>query len=86
MASLTETTADLELGSHKRHAVDSGYECSRCHGAGYSSTGYNPSTHADGNINVVFTGDRAPGTTYSQPQNNVPADGYGTCSTSKCHG
>lgn len=86
MGSLTETAADLALGSHKRHAGDSGYECSRCHGAGYTSTSYNAATHADGNINVLFAGDRAPGTTYSQPQDNVPADGYGTCSTSKCHG
>jgi predicted CxxxxCH...CXXCH cytochrome family protein len=84
MSTLTETPEYLQLGSHKRHAVDSAYACSVCHGAGYSASTV-AAPHADGTINVSFTG-RAATTTYSQPANNLPGDGYGTCSTSACHG
>ncbi|MFZ4858144.1 MAG: CxxxxCH/CxxCH domain c-type cytochrome [Desulfuromonadaceae bacterium] len=89
MAGLSEpnglASPDLSFGSHKRHAVDAAYDCSVCHGAGNSATLFNAATHADGLINLAFTG-KAAGVTYSQAGNNIPGDGYGTCSTSKCHG
>jgi predicted CxxxxCH...CXXCH cytochrome family protein len=85
IATLTETAENLQLGSHKRHTVDAGYSCSLCHGGGYNATGVVGATHADGLINVSFTG-QGTGTTYSQTANNQAGDGYGTCSTSKCHG
>lgn len=84
MAVLQEIAADLNLGSHKRHTVDRSYDCSLCHGTGNSPTTTGPA-HADGSINLAFT-DKAAGTTYSQPLVNAPGEGYGTCSTSACHG
>ena len=85
MAALTETPENLALGSHKRHTVDSTYSCSICHDGGYTGTTADSLIHADGRIDVIFTGKGA-NTTYSQPAGNIPGDGYGTCSTSKCHG
>jgi len=89
MSSLTEpdglNSPDLSLGSHKRHAVDAAYACSICHGPTYTQTTFNTATHADGQINLAFNG-KASGVTYSQADSNIPGDGYGTCSTSKCHG
>lgn len=84
MAALQETAQDLNLGSHKRHTVDSVYSCSVCHGAGNTATSAGPS-HANGTINLAFT-EKGAGTTYSQPLENIPGEGYGTCSTSACHG
>lgn len=84
MSILPETAEGLALGSHKRHVTDAAISCSACHGTGFSATAVGP-LHADGSINVTFTG-KGTGTTYSQGSGNVPGDGYGTCSTSKCHG
>jgi len=87
MSNLTEAdTLDpaKAVGSHKRHVTDAGFSCSLCHGADYSPTTTGP-LHADGTINVEFTA-KGKGTTYSQATGNVPGNGYGTCSTSKCHG
>ncbi|QWV92802.1 CxxxxCH/CxxCH domain-containing protein [Geomonas oryzisoli] len=84
MSTLQENANDLNLGSHKRHTVDSAYSCSICHGTGYSASATGAS-HADGTINLAFTA-KATGTTYSQQVDNAPGDGYGTCSTSSCHG
>lgn len=86
MATLAETAEDLQYGSHKRHTVDAGYACSACHGPAYSASNADVTTHANGSIDVSFTGSRAAGTTYSQTGSNLPGDTYGTCSTSKCHG
>lgn len=91
MATLAETPQDLQLGSHKRHTVDAAYQCSKCHGNGYSSTDTVGATHADGNINLSFTA--RPGTIdgvaspidYSQDVNRA-GDGYGTCTNAACHG
>lgn len=85
MATLAETPENLSLGSHKRHTIDSAYSCSICHNSGYTATVADGPTHADGRIDVRFTG-KGERTTYSQPAAGTPGDGYGTCSTSKCHG
>lgn len=95
MSTLPEDAASLSLGSHRRHAVSfninstghggAGYSCNTCHGSGYSPTTTNDALHANGYINILFTG-KAAGTTYSQYSSNVPGNGYGTCSTSRCHG
>lgn len=42
------------LGKHVFHA-NQGYDCSRCHGAGYSSTTVNAATHANGVTNMATT-------------------------------
>lgn len=96
MANLTETAENLQLGSHRRHvapytnltsgSLGAGYDCSVCHSSSYSATTANTVKHANGTINVEFTGSRAVGTTYSQAAGNLPGDTYGSCSTSKCHG
>ena len=80
---LTEDATNLALGSHKRHVTDAGFSCSLCH-AGDTAASTGP-LHTDGTINVNFTS-KGVGTTYSQAVGNVPGNGYGTCSTSKCHG
>lgn len=98
MSTLPETPEALTYGSHRRHAVfnnttggtsGAGYSCSVCHGSAYSPTNVSQTTHADSNINISFT-DRGTGTRYSQyttvNSNNAAGGGYGTCSTSKCHG
>ena len=94
MATLAETAENLQLGSHRRHAAynnttggsaAAGYSCDLCHGYGYNATTVVGTTHSDGNINVTFTG-KGTGTTYSQGSNSVAGNGYGACSTSKCHG
>lgn len=94
MATLTETSENLQLGSHRRHTVynnttggaaGAGYSCTLCHGSGYTAATVIGPTHSDGIINIAFT-DKGTGTTYSQGLNSLPANGYGTCSTSKCHG
>lgn len=85
-------TSDLTLGTHQRHtnANDSRvpeYQCSMCHGTSYTKTTVSyPGPHANGMIDTTFTG-QAAGTVYSQAGSNTPgAGGYGTCSTSLCHG
>lgn len=73
-------------GSHKMHAVTAGYDCSVCHGTGYSSTGVVVSTHANKTINLTMTGNAA-GTTYSKGTGITPGSAvYGSCSVSNCHG
>ncbi len=94
ISTLAENPADLTFGSHRRHVAftnltsgnaGAGYDCSLCHGAAYSATAADTPTHANGAINLPFTGKGA-GTTYSQGSASLPGNGYGTCSTSKCHG
>jgi len=84
------TTTDLTLGTHQRHtnSAENGvqYQCSMCHGTGYSPTTVVTATHANGMIDTSFTG-QAAGTIYSQAGINTPGSGgYGTCSVSACHG
>ncbi|MDO8282425.1 MAG: CxxxxCH/CxxCH domain-containing protein [Thermodesulfovibrionia bacterium] len=82
------TTEDLTLGTHKRHTNTPGvaqFACSMCHGIGYSSATVTYPPHVNNNIDLSFTG-QASGTYYSQVGSNPPGNGYGTCSTSNCHG
>ena len=90
---LAENPTDLNFGSHRRHVAftnltsgnaGAGYACSLCHGAAYSATGAETPLHANGAINLPFTG-KGSGTIYSQGAASAPGNGYGTC-TSKCHG
>ena len=71
-------------GSHVKHAQTAAIVCATCHN-GYTSTTTNAATHADGSINLSFSGTAA-STVYSQGNAHAPANGYGTCSTSYCHG
>ncbi|MFZ2198796.1 MAG: CxxxxCH/CxxCH domain-containing protein, partial [Thermodesulfovibrionales bacterium] len=80
-------TDPVATGSHKLHAGTTGnaqYDCSVCHGTGYTISGVTYVTHNDQTINTNFTG-RAFGTVYSD--GSGPAgNGYGNCTTSNCHG
>jgi predicted CxxxxCH...CXXCH cytochrome family protein len=67
-------------GIHKKHAQDNGYSCGICH----NGAGANTIKHADTRIDVAF-GSLNPSATYSQTT-NTPGNGYGTCSTTYCHG
>ena len=67
-------------GSHKKHAQDNGYTCDICH----TGAGTNTIKHADNRIDVAFSS-LNPTATYSQTT-NTPGNGYGTCSTTYCHG
>jgi predicted CxxxxCH...CXXCH cytochrome family protein len=67
-------------GSHKKHALDNGYACDSCH----TGAGANTIKHADNRIDVAFSS-LNPSATYSQTT-NTPGNGYGTCSTTYCHG
>jgi hypothetical protein len=42
-------------GQHDYHVNSQGYDCSRCHGTGYSSTAVTAATHQNGVTNVVST-------------------------------
>ncbi|MGB9082560.1 MAG: CxxxxCH/CxxCH domain-containing protein, partial [Desulfuromonadaceae bacterium] len=76
-------------GSHKRHVQGYNYDCSACHGTGYSVTNSSAPvvTHVDGFITIGFTGTAATnGATPSYYQgNNSPGNGYEYCSNSYCH-
>jgi len=81
------STSGSATGSHIKHAQASGYSiaCSVCHGSGYSATAVVYPNHVDGSINLGMTGIIASGTTYSKNNSFNAGQGYGTCSTSKCH-
>ena len=68
-------------GSHHIHTVATGanFDCSACH-AGYTRTSVATATHVNGSI------DLAGSFTYSKGASHAPGTGYGTCSTSSCHG
>jgi predicted CxxxxCH...CXXCH cytochrome family protein len=73
-------------GNHVAHAGTSGgnYDCSVCHGSGYLKAGLTApatATHVDMQINVSMAG-----ATYSKTSPFGPGLGYGSCSTSLCHG
>lgn len=88
-AMVTLSNISTATGSHKRHVQGYGFECSVCHGSGYSATGNSapPITHVDGTITIGFTGTAATnGATPSYYQgNNKPGDGYKNCSSVYCH-
>jgi predicted CxxxxCH...CXXCH cytochrome family protein len=74
-------------GGHKQHAQPSGgfatpFDCRVCHGSGGST---NPLNHANGSINMDFSGYGA-NTNYSKGGSFTPGAGYGTCSNANCHG
>jgi predicted CxxxxCH...CXXCH cytochrome family protein len=71
-------------GSHRAHlsATGANLDCAKCH-SGYTKTTKNDATHVNGLIDLG-----APGFTYSQGSGatNPAGNGYGTCSSSLCHG
>ena len=72
-------------GSHVVHAQSAvNYTCNTCH-ATYSETTAAVATHVNGSVNLSFTG-QAAATTYSEGLISPAGNGYGTCSTSLCHG
>jgi hypothetical protein len=42
-------------GAHTFHVVNKGYDCSTCHGAGYSKTAVTATTHINGASNVTLS-------------------------------
>ncbi len=76
-------------GSHRRHVQVYAYDCSTCHGNGYSVTGNAviAATHVDGVINVELSGIAS--TNGAKPNyyqgNNLPGNGYANCSNIYCH-
>jgi hypothetical protein len=40
-------------GQHAYHVNSRGYQCSTCHGAGYTSTSVTATTHQNGTVNNV---------------------------------
>ena len=76
-------------GSHIGHAQTAAFDCSICHGSGYTSSSVPTgagTTHVNKSIDLGFTGTNATGTIYSKGAVFAPGSAYGTCSTSKCHG
>ncbi len=69
-------------GSHRLHTLPTGInmDCSRCH-AGYTDTTRNTTTHVNGSIELG-----AAGFNYSQGSTHPVGNGYGTCSSTACHG
>jgi len=76
-------------GSHRRHVQVYAYDCSTCHGTGYSAAGGTVpvATHVDGVITMDLTGTASTNgarPAYSQG-NNTPGDGYKNCANIYCH-
>ena len=71
-------------GSHRVHTVVTGanLDCARCH-LGYTKTASNPASHVNGFIDLD-----AAGINYTQGSGSVHpvGNGYGSCSTTVCHG
>ena len=78
-------TNNPATGSHRMHAQTANITCDICHGTGYSATTVAVASHANGSINVTFTGN-ALSTNYSQSLLTAPSNSFGSCSTSNCHG
>ena len=75
-----DMSATAGSGSHVKHAVTYGIVCTSCH----SGMGHDAVTHADGKINLAFTG-TAVNSVYSKGSAFAPGAGYGSCSTNTCH-
>jgi len=77
-------TDAVGTGSHRLHTLPTGInlDCSRCH-TGYSMFVSNDATHVNGLIELG-----AAGFNYSQGSgaSNPAGSGYGTCSSTACHG
>ncbi len=70
-------------GSHTNHEdATVAFDCHVCHNNGGTTS---PLNHANGTINLQFVG-LGQNTVYSQGTNDTPGTGYGTCSSSNCHG
>ena len=74
-----------EVGGHKQHTsseegVD--FDCHVCHNNGGRTS---PLNHADLKIDFEFAG-LGESTVYSKGNSVTPGTGYGSCSTSHCHG
>jgi predicted CxxxxCH...CXXCH cytochrome family protein len=65
-------------GNHLKHTAT--YSCATCH----STAGSGTVKHADGFIDVTFSGTGA-GSAYTQARTAAGSDGYGTCSNIACH-
>jgi predicted CxxxxCH...CXXCH cytochrome family protein len=65
-------------GTHLKHTAS--YACATCH----STAGSGTVKHADGFIDVTFSGAGA-GSAYTQARTAAGSDGYGTCSNIACH-
>jgi hypothetical protein len=59
-------------GQHDWHVNSLGYQCSTCHGTGYSKTTVNTATHANGTIDVVAS------LNYSSSANSCSPGCHGT--------
>ncbi len=85
---MSTAASGTATGSHYKHAntATNSYACSVCH----NGAGSNTAKHADETIDVVFSGTVPSVGSYngsnSTPGNNAPGQGYGTCSTTYCHG
>jgi predicted CxxxxCH...CXXCH cytochrome family protein len=80
-----DMAADLTgTGSHKIHTLATGasYDCAKCH-LGYTKTTTAAVTHVNGSIELG-----AVNITYSQGSgsSHLSGNGYGTCSSTVCHG
>lgn len=71
-------------GSHRVHTISTGLnaDCTICH-QGYTKSTSNPATHVNGLIDLG-----AAGISYSQGSGtgHTAGNGYGSCSTTVCHG
>lgn len=80
-------TDGAATGGHKQHAQPSAgfatpFDCRICHGSGGTT---NPLNHANGTINMDFSGYGA-NTVYSLGNSVAPGSAYGNCSNANCHG
>ncbi|NVN89137.1 MAG: CxxxxCH/CxxCH domain-containing protein [Desulfuromonadales bacterium] len=79
-----EATDATGTGSHRIHTLSTGanFDCVKCH-LGYTKSTVTTTTHVNGLIELG-----AAGFTYSQGSGatHPPANGFGTCSASTCHG
>lgn len=73
--------ASMATGSHTQHLNVFGVDCTNCH----NNAGPFTAKHADRNIDIAFNGLIGGTGTYSQNP-NPPGNGYGSCSTTYCHG
>ncbi len=75
---------NIGTGSHPRHASAYPFDCSVCHGNGYTGSAVTSQTHGDSSVNLGFTG-TAVGTVYNKGTTFNTGTAYGTCSASYCH-
>ena len=70
-------------GSHALHVQSNSYSCLVCHNSGGSET----TNHANGKIIMSFlSGTAGPSAAYTQGTHTPGTGGYGTCSSTYCHG